>query len=602
MHVRFILLLVALLIAFHANAAINNEVAFYIDAYGELTAQQEPKVAEAQRIFKRLQSVADRNSKHLAKLVVINNKTHAWAIALPAGHIILSRQVLDIVHRDANTELAQARLAFVIGHELAHLANDDYWHHEVESFMQNTSDARKIAQFLNQNFEAKQAELAADDKGYIYAAMAGYAVDRLIKKHNNKQPSAAQDFFTFWMQQTNTKTSPSHPEAKDRAELLRQRLNQLKQKLAFFRVGTRLAHFGHCNDAIYFLKEFQKVFPGRAVLNNLGQCYLQQAQSQMQQKQLAFYWLPLSLDTHNRASALTRGGIAALESPRQFLKNFDTKNSTVSGYLDDAIEVLSLAVSKDPYYIPARINLAIAYLYQGKPHRARAILADTQQQSNDNATVTMLDALALYEQTDADIDLWATAIKKLERLEQNTPSMYVLYNHARLLSVRPRLIEAQKLWNRLRDYTDYLPAVTRKEVCSQQNLAPLTSCMRLSTKKATKPNWSWLFTTSLNPLTNVERERLNANWQSIGFDWAAADLHGFIHQRSDDSIELLELNNTVQIQVLKGDPIADLTQINGYCKYPLIKRTLDADEVWSCDNWAVLVSNQQAREIWYIQK
>ncbi len=588
-------------LAFSVNAKLNSEVAFYVETYGELTASQEPLVAQAQRVFKRVQSVADRNSKRMAKLVVINNNTRAWAIALPAGHIILSRQVLDIVHRGANNELAEARLAFVIGHELAHLANDDFWHHEVESFMQNTSDAQKIATFINENFEARQAELAADDKGYIYAAMAGYPVHRLIQ---NKSQNAARnpDFFTFWMQQTNTKTSPSHPEAKDRAELLRQRLLQLKEKLAFFRFGTRLAHFGYCNDAIYFLKEFQKVFPGRSVLNNLGLCFLQQARTQMKQQRLAFYWLPLTLDTRNRATPLTRSGIAALESPKRFLKNFSSETGDVAGYLEDAVEILSLAVAKDPYYLPARINLAIAYLYQGRPHQARAVIAPARQQSAKNTDVEMLDALALYEQTDADIDLWAPAFKKLESLEQSNESMFVIYNQARLLAVRPRESKAQKYWDRLRVYSDYLPVEVRQELCSKQNLVPLATCMLREKRNVTNPNWNWLFTTSLHPLSNAERKKISNSWNSIGFDWASANLNGYIHQRNDGYTEMLELNHAVQVQVLKGNPVADLNQIDRYCKYPLIKRQLDIDEVWTCDHWAVLVSNQKAKEIWYVQK
>jgi predicted Zn-dependent protease len=171
---RVISAMLLMLSTFLVEAKLSNEVAFYIDNYGELTEKQDPRVAEAHRVFKRVRSVADQNSKRLAKLVVINNKNNVWAIALPAGHIFLSRQVLDIVHRNASVEIAEARLAFVLGHELAHLANDDFWHYEVESFMQNTADAQKISEFINQNFEARQAELAADDKGYLYAAMAGY--------------------------------------------------------------------------------------------------------------------------------------------------------------------------------------------------------------------------------------------------------------------------------------------------------------------------------------------------------------------------------------------------------------------------------------------
>ncbi len=614
---RVFLVVSLMLLAFQVNAKLSNEVAFYIERYGELTVQQDPRVAKVQRVFKRVRLVADRNSQRLAKLVVVNNKTHAWAIALPAGHIVLSSQVLDIVHRNANIELAEARLAFILGHELAHLANDDFWHHEVESFMQNTADAQKIAQFINQHFEAKQAELAADDKGYLYAAMAGYSVDLLLQKQvaeqsDMKERETEQNFFTFWMQQTNTKVSPSYPAAKDRAELLRQRLFQLNQKLVFFHFGTRLAHFGLCNDAIHFLKEFQKVFPGRSVLNNLGLCFLYQARSQMSEQQLVFYWLPLSLDMDSRATGLnvhggtpqTREVITNIESPKQFLKNYAaTENDSISGYLEDAVDVLALAIEKDPWYLPARINLAIAYLYQGKPHQVRAVLAEAKQQPDTNPQVEMLDALGLYEQTDADINLWPTALKKMERVQKKGHSLHGLYNHARLLSLRPREAQAQKDWNSLQAEQGRVPAYIQKEICVRQNKDSFSSCHRKrKEKKAKALELNWLFTTGNQPLLSSDRKKIQTDWTSTSFDWASIDLHGFIHQHNNGSIEMLEMNQSIQMQVLKGNSVVDMNKINSYCSAPFMKRKLDVGEVWTCGNWAVLLANQQVKEIWYLQK
>lgn len=595
---------VLLFSVFRAEANLKNEVAFYVDTFGELTAQQDPRVAEAQRIFKKVHSVADRNSKYLAKLVIINNNSQAIALALPAGHIVLSKQVLDIVHRSANTEVAEARLAFILGHELAHLANDDFWQHEVGRFMQNPSGIPAVPQPVSQSAEKIQAELAADDKGYIYAAMAGYSVNRLLGKQQSKTAGAkgsSQDFFTFWMQQTNTKNSVTHPQAKDRSELLHQRLYQVEQKLAFFRIGTRLAHFGQCEIAIHFFKEFQKVFPGRSVLNNLGLCFLQQARSQMQQQRLAFYWFPLMLDTQSRADIKTRE-ISKAPTAQHFLKNFNDENSTLNGYLDDAVNVLSLATQQDPLYMPAKINLAIAYLYQGKPHQARAVLTKIKQQKTINIQIEMLNALALYEQSDADIDLWETAVKKLKRLTKNKQSNGSRYNYARLMSIRSKTIAAQNYWNQLLKKANDLPPANRKELCAMQNLIPAVHCLQKMSKKHTQPNWSWLFTKTSRKLNSTDREKLQKHWKSVTFDWVSASLHGYIHQNNAEEIEILEMNYSIPIQVLKGNPVADIDKIETYCKYPFIKRKLDNTEIWTCDNWAVLIDQHQPKEIWYFQQ
>jgi hypothetical protein len=103
-------------------------------------------------------------------------------------------------------------------------------------------------------------------------------------------------------------------------------------------------------------------------------------------------------------------------------------------------------------------------------------------------------------------------------------------------------------------------------------------------------------------MTAADRRRIKTGWHSLPFDWASADLHGFIHQRNDEDIEILEMNNFIQLQVLRGSPVADINKINAYCTHPFMKRKLDVDEIWTCDNWAVLVVNQQAKEIWYLQE
>jgi len=103
----------------------------------------------------------------------------------------------------------------VLGHELAHLAHDDFWHQEVYGFLAARSGTRGLADFMQSHQTAKEQELAADDKGFIYAAMAGYAVGLLVKNQAGKP-----DFFAFWMQQTNARVQSVHASASDRAAFL----------------------------------------------------------------------------------------------------------------------------------------------------------------------------------------------------------------------------------------------------------------------------------------------------------------------------------------------------------------------------------------------
>lgn len=568
-------------------------VDFYIATHGTIDPSQDPRVALAYRVFAKVKAAADKSIKRMPQLVVIDGATDAWAIALPSGHIVLSRKGLDLCFKDADPATAEARLAFILGHELAHLAHDDYWHHEVESFLAQTPDTQKIAHFLDQSFEARQAELAADDKGYLYAAMAGYPVARLVDNRKT-------DFFTFWMQQTQAKITSSHPFPEDRAALLRERLNMLQEKLAFFDMGVRLAHFGRCADGMYFLQEFKRVFPEPAVLNNLGVCALQLAQQKMAEAQVNFYWLPFLLEVETRAPK-TRGEAAGLEPARQFLKAFQAENPEAQSHLKEAAEYLEQAVAAAPDYLTARLNLATVQLYQGRPHQARATLAEALKLAPDDWQVKMLDALALYEQSEAGIDLWPAAVKRLAVFDGEMPPAW-RYNLARLFELRPRPQEAQDHWNRLAQTAAQLPESVRKTVCAKQSVQPAAACLNPGPAGDASPlPWRWpVAAEGALPLTPTLRAKLFRGWEAIPFDWFQAKLYGFIHRSPERQAEVMEMDQFIQLQVVKTDLRVTTEQLPKLCSHPLIRHRLLNGELFTCGHWAVLVRDQRPVEAWWI--
>jgi len=86
-----------------------NEVAFYIATHGEVRPEQDPQVANAHRVFERVRAVADKNSRRLPRLVVVNSRADPWAIALPSGHVVLSKEAVAICHAQASLAEAEAR-------------------------------------------------------------------------------------------------------------------------------------------------------------------------------------------------------------------------------------------------------------------------------------------------------------------------------------------------------------------------------------------------------------------------------------------------------------------------------------------------------------
>lgn len=570
-----------------------DQVAYYLATYGEVPATADPQVARAHAVFARVRAVADTNSRRLPKLVVVDSPSDPWAVALPDGHIVLSREAVAICHRQAATEEIEARLAFVLGHELAHLANEDFSHREVFAFQAQRSGAADLARFFRGDDQTQARELEADDRGFIDAALAGYRVDTLLEQH-----AADSDFFTFWMRQTHTRVDATHPQPQQRAAMLRQRLALIGDELAFFEFGVRLSHFDYCDDAVYFLERFQRAFPGREVFNDLGYCYLQLARQAMDPERAYLYWMPLLLDGETRAGALMRRGGTPLKHLRQ------AATGAASGYLQEAEEFLRRAVQADPHYLPARLNLAAVALYQGKPHEARATLAEARALAPDDLQVRGLDALALYEQSDAGLDLWPTAVAALEKLaNQPDAPPEVVFNTARLLEIRPRVDQARAYWNRLAAHASTLPAPIATLVCQQQGAESPSTCLKVPRQAATVPPWRWpVAVTRLQRQVPRALRRALPDWRVLRVDGASDQLNGHIYSHPGGTAAVLELDQFVQLQVLRDASLGTVQAARDYCPRPLRPRTLAQGTVWTCMDWAVLAHGDRVREAWWVAR
>jgi len=85
-------------------------------------------------------------------------------------------------------ETGDSRLAFLIGHELAHLAKDDFWHGSAFAAVSSYKDETQVRRILTSQLEktggsldfVKTQELQADSYGIIYMTMAGYDPKAII--------------------------------------------------------------------------------------------------------------------------------------------------------------------------------------------------------------------------------------------------------------------------------------------------------------------------------------------------------------------------------------------------------------------------------------
>jgi len=565
-----------------------NIAAFYVEAYGQLNPEKDKQVARAHEVFQNILAVADRSKKYSSPvLLVVNSPGDPWAIALPDGHIILSKRALEICHRF--TTRTESCLAFVLGHELAHLAHDDFLHSEVERFLAIRSTETNPNTAISHSPDMATRELVADDAGFIYAAMAGYPVDKLL--------SDANDFFNVWMRQTNTNIGDLRVSPNTRTDILRDRLLKLQQKLVFFQYGVRLSHFEQCDDGVHFFQEFHKTFSGREVLNNLGFCYLQIALQTMDPQRAYFYWLPGVLDVETRADYFVRRNVHSLKNLRDGLgKQSKSLLKKAEIYLREAIEA-------DVLYLPARVNLAIVYLHLGKPNHANAVISEALEITKDNENVNMLRALALFEQSDESLDLWSHAVDGLEKLRNNkNNSALINYNLARLYDLKSRSNDAGSYWLELVKQSSKLPKPVRTIVCQKsQNILDVECEALIVSKKKLLP-WDW-------PAQDFMKKRFQRfdinkalpNWNKLAFDWFQEKLQGNIVLNPENSASVLEMDNMLQMQVVKNH-LPALNEISQLCAHPLNQRQVAQGSLLSCNEWAVLVRNNQVTEAWWIAR
>lgn len=363
--------------------------------YGELPPSH-PLFQSACDIFKRVMAVADKRSARLPELMIIQEAKDPWALCLEDGTVILTQKALEICYQNVDEPTGCARLAFIFGHELAHLAKDDFWEWKAfEMVKKYGSGQRGIQAILDTLTESegtedsdharavrKKKEIQADEYGLLFAVMAGYNPKAIVDDANG------ENFFQEWVDQITGKvayTDDDHPEAEQRAAFLISYMNAVKNDLILFDIGVRLYQLAMFEDALSFLKAFQKKFPCREVFNNIGLVYYQLALESLTEynQEKAYEWkLATLLDTETRAGEF-RGSSG---DPMDRFKE----------EIQKAIRNFEYACETDRFYVPARVNLSSALIMKGEYAKAAAISEEALELEADDPRALNNMAVARY--------------------------------------------------------------------------------------------------------------------------------------------------------------------------------------------------------------
>ncbi|MFT5137518.1 MAG: tetratricopeptide (TPR) repeat protein [Arenicella sp.] len=445
---RFVLLmLVVLLVLFPPRHVVGapdprSSSEFYLSTFGLLDDMQ-PLVANANLVFSRLMAVVDKAKPKDPTLVIVNSQSWPWAIALPDNTVILTRGALEICYRGVSKVQGDVRLSMIIAHELAHLAEDDYWHRDIYLTLADNEDMRKqeVFSFIGQRSgfgdnnnsdwlnAVRDREIRADDKGFLYASIAGFDVSNLIDLNG-------QSFFQYWKTSTGNSEDGVHLTAKDRTAFIAARYRDLSNMSEAFHLGLGLIYFNQLDVAEDVYKLILEKFPSHEVFNNLGYINFLQSGILKEGSISQRFWLPSIVDVKPNTAILTRGFKLGPNVDRQKLEK--------SAYY------FSQAVSKNPSYLEGNLNLATANFYLGKFNAAISILREIENEYPDNASLQEIIVLASYNDLGGKVDLTGHVEKTLKNLIAKNPKLAsAKFNLAQLYTLWGKPQKAKALWQEL---------------------------------------------------------------------------------------------------------------------------------------------------------
>jgi tetratricopeptide (TPR) repeat protein len=446
---KALIVLLTLSAFFSLSSSSKDSSPWWIYNYGDYAnteGKNDPRVQQAFAVFERLKNAADKSEDRPPRLFIINTQGEPYAQALPDGGIIINTKTLDICYTGVDKEKGNQRTAFILGHELAHLAHKDFLHMEAFLALKEHGD-EKVRKDLFEYFkrsdpektrECKKKELLADSNGAIYAAMAGYDIGELFEKKDN--------FLKHWARQSGIgyfyDKDPKHPSFQKREQFIRSQLLKVVKQVELFRAGVLLYHMANYHDGAAAFREFAKDYPAREVFNNIGACYFNLALHHLHLKFSDDYYrfrLSTTIDYDTSAVSMQSRGEG------DYIKNKD-----ISRDLKKAVDYFKRAVARDAQDRTSRYNLAAALILKKEYAEAQAVCNKILKRDPQDINALINKAIAFYYYgKQEDLETHQKAIQALEKAHRSSPdNSEILYNLAALKQERTRLAGAKLFWEK----------------------------------------------------------------------------------------------------------------------------------------------------------
>ncbi len=574
--------------------------------YGELTAAEQPLVTRAKAVFDRVAAVADKRAQRPPRLLITPIASEPWAASLGDGTILLNRHGLERCYQNVDKPTGDSRLAFVIGHELAHLVNDDFWHLEslnvIRQFGSGSRAEKEVADLIRKaggyvntagaSQSIKEKELHADKYGLLYAAMAGYDPQSIVSSRSNH-------FFSAWTGQTLQTVAYkdiNHPTPIQRADFLLTEMEKVKNQIVLFDMGVHLFQIGRYAYAACFFESFRDHFPSREVYNNIGLAYFQMAMQYLAKcdpdKALRFK-LATILEIETRASEYVRTGPTA---KHRFLKYFKTD-------MRKAIGNFIQAKDRDPYYSSAYINLSSASIAMGEYFQAEAVFEEMKKylpRSENDHRVKNNRAIARYlREYSRNHNASDQLINDLRNIAKNHPDFAdVYYNLGRIWEEKGKKRDAQTFWHKFIELepNNLFAAAANRALKNpiKAKMAPRSRCYQ--SKAITIGNYG---ANVLALLGGEAAEGLSGKYRVKRLDISAMDAKLF----SKGSNNILVIEDKIEMMASPSKPNVHADGIKSQYGRPIrIFKHVSGRNTWVYANFAVDIVKDKICRIVYFKR
>jgi tetratricopeptide (TPR) repeat protein len=371
-----------------------SELQYWLSA-SALLGKTDRRSIMAHEVFQKTLAAADKRPGPQPALYLLDEDGYPWARSLADGSILLTRGAIDVCLKTSSVKKAEARLAFVIGHELSHQVNGDFWHFFFYQGTHRPTDGKgagkddgllsELVKIAQKSDSVLSKELKADQYGALYASLAGYDVRAIIE--------SGSDFFAQWAAATSPALlegrSATHPEREQRIAAVELALVRVAEKIEIFEKGVASYQRGGYALAKHYFEEFLSVFQSREAYNNLGLVYFQMASKEyglFTGEPEKLFSISLVIDTQTRAMPTKD------RSHRRMMLTGEDHHTKYKRYSDTAEGYFIEASRRDHTYAPAHNNLACVYFMGrqfaaavGELDKAIELSGDTPEFYNNRA-------------------------------------------------------------------------------------------------------------------------------------------------------------------------------------------------------------------------